>query len=295
MKGKKFKVFGLADHIVLDRSTKWRSGGAQHIFQKSDQELIPSGKFYLFYLVLFLTILVFLARIFTLTVISGSENKKLAEENRIRLVKIEAPRGRMLDRNNQVLVDSNLVYVLKKGAYEQEITEGQAQDLEKQGLAGENFEGSLGQIYRKVKRIYRIGEAGAHLLGYVSMPTEEDVEANQNISVNQSVGKLGIEENYNDFLTGKAGEKLIEVDALEKKVSILGSVDSVSGRNLHLTVDGDLQKFVFEALAKAANSVGTKRGAAVVSNPQTGEILALSSYPSFDPTDIGKSVANLDK
>ena len=133
----------------------------------------------------------------------------------------------------------------------------------------------------------------AHVLGYTSVVQGDEVKKGQ--SKVQAVGRLGLEQNYNDFLTGKPGGKLIEVDARERKVSILGERAAVGGRNIYSTIDLPLQKIAYELLAQHTQSVGTKKGAVVAQNPQTGEILALASSPSFDPEDIGKSVSDLEK
>lgn len=252
-------------------------------FSSEDSEILGERKFYVFYLVVFLISLLFLARLFILTVVDGEKNRALAENNRIRLVKTEAPRGNIFDRGGQPIANSQEIYTLVKDGKDREITGEQAKELEKLGLANENFEGELGQIKVEVVRHYPLSLAAAHVLGYTS---KGDIQAN---------GILGLEQAYNDFLTGKVGEKLVEVDARERKVSILGERREVLGRNIHSTIDAALQKVAYDALSKKVQSVNTKRGAVVIQNPQTGEILALASAPSFDPEDIGKYVADLDK
>src|SRR3989344_9541905 len=66
-----------------------------------DNDLLKSSQFYVFYLAAFLITLLFLARLFMLTVVEGQKNRTLAENNRIRLVEVEAPRGKILDRNRK--------------------------------------------------------------------------------------------------------------------------------------------------------------------------------------------------
>lgn len=262
-------------------------------FSSLDNDLLKSSQFYVFYLAAFLIALLFLARLFMLTVVEGQKNRLLAENNRIRLVEVEAPRGKILDRNGNILADSEEVYFLEKDGKLQPITSDQAKELQKLGLANENFPGELGEISVEIARRYPLSVNAAHVLGYTSVVQGDEVKKGQ--SRVQAVGRLGLEQNYNDFLTGKPGGKLIEVDARERKVSILGERAAVGGRNIYSTIDLSLQKVAYELLAGHAQGVGTKRGAVVIQNPQTGEILALVSVPSFNPEDIGKYVAEADK
>ena len=258
-----------------------------------DNDLLKSSQFYVFYLAAFLITLLFLARLFMLTVVEGQKNRTLAENNRIRLVEVEAPRGKILDRNGNILADSEEVYFLEKDGKLQQIISDQAKELQKLGLANENFSGELGKISVEIARRYPLSVDAAHVLGYTSVVQGDEVKKGQ--SRVQAVGRLGLEQNYNDFLTGKPGGKLIEVDSRERKVSILGERAAVGGRNIYSTIDLPLQKIAYELLAQHTQSVGTKKGAVVAQNPQTGEILALASSPSFDPEDIGKSVSDLEK
>lgn len=113
----------------------------------------------------------------------------------------------------------------------------------------------------ELSRDYLYGPILAHLLGYVDVDYQ---------------GVSGKELEYEEELRGEDGGELIEVDTEGKKIRQLGRQEPVSGENLHLTIDLSLQKKAYEAL-------GNQKGAVVVSQPQTGEILALVSKPSFDP------------
>ena len=240
----------------------------------SFDSLNPSSLFIL-RVAVFCALFISLARLFMLTVVNGEKYRSLAEENRVRLVTIEAARGKIFDRNGKLMADSLTNYFLKKGENVLSISYEQAQDLEKSGLAHEDFEGGLGKIFRSVTREYLLGSAAAHILGYTTGVGEE------------GAGRLGIEASYDNFLKGQAGKKLIEVDANERKVSILGSIDPEAGRDLTLTIDATLQKIVYEVLKKHAERVGSG-GTVILQNPSSGEVLALVSYPSFDPTDISR-------
>lgn len=250
---------------------------------------VPPGRILSFYVLTGLAAAFFLFGLFNLTVVKGEENRRLSDENRIRLVDIEQERGRILDRNGKVVADSERVYLLKKGSKFTKINKQQVNDLQNQGLASENFEGELGLIVSEVKRDYPQATASAHLIGYVSGPQEKDTDKGEQISPVEKIGRLGIEEYYDDFLRGKLGKKLVEVDSQEKKVTILGQEESKAGATLHLTLDSALQKTAFDALKKGIETAKVKKGAVIAQNPQSGEILALVSFPSFDPDNIQKS------
>lgn len=298
MRKTKFRLPWIGESIGQDTSKKsWNRQEeiGDSTFVDTSSLKMGTNRIYLFYLISFVILLIFLGRLFHLTVIAGSENRELSENNRIRLIEREAPRGIIYDRKGMILAKSEQVYFLEKDGKTREITKEQAEELEREGLASENFEGELGIIQQDVTREYLLKEAAAHVLGYASEIQEEDLQAGGFLSTVQSVGRLGIEQTYNSFLTGKIGKKLVEVDTFGKKVSILGEEDSTPGQDLHTTIDSELQKTVYIALKRQADLVGTKKGAAIVQNSQTGEILALVSVPSFDPEDIGKSVSNLEK
>lgn len=294
MKKPKPRLLGM-EYSITSGKRRWKFRDSDSAARFFDGGSFPPSVFYPFYVLVVLVLLVFIGRLFSLSVVHGAQNRELSEGNRIRLVQTEAPRGRILDRNGGVLAQSQTSYLLTKDGNSGSITNQQAQDLEKQGLAGENFKGDLGQIKQGVKRVYTLGDVTAHALGYTSVANSSDFENNPNLSKVNSVGRLGVEQAYDSFLQGKPGEKLVEVDATGNKISILGDVQPIAGRDIHITLDSNLQKIAFDALKKQADKIGTKKGAVIIQNPQTGEILALASVPSFDPFSIGKSVGDPDQ
>jgi penicillin-binding protein 2 len=118
-------------------------------------------------------------------------------------------------------------------------------------------------------REYYLGAAGAHVLGYVA---EGD---------NQLVGREGLEFSYDELLRGRPGSLLVETLADGSVVREIGRQEPVGGQDLITTLDKGLQQMGAKVLA------GSK-GAVVVSQPQTGEILALVSAPAFDPVLVTK-------
>lgn len=143
----------------------------------------------------------------------------------------------------------------------------------------------------KPVRWYVYGALAAHLLGYVGMPNDLDKLPdlkNFNFYEPDMEGKAQIELFFNEALKGQPGARILQRNV---KGVIEGEVkrrEPVQGNNVYLTIDARIQYFAEQAL----RAVG--RGAAVVVNPQNGDILAMASVPSYDPNVFIPSIANLD-
>jgi penicillin-binding protein 2 len=138
-------------------------------------------------------------------------------------------------------------------------------------------------------REYPHREIGAHLFGTVGEVTEEQLEDSRyrGVSLGDRVGQSGVEYSYDRFLRGENGKKRVQVNALGLKTRDLRETDSRQGRNLRLGIDLDVQRVGQQAL-------GTSRGAFVVMNAKTGEVVALGSSPSFDPNIFAKIIRERD-
>jgi penicillin-binding protein 2 len=137
-------------------------------------------------------------------------------------------------------------------------------------------------------REYPQGPAAAHILGYTGAITEENVGSyrDEGYQGNERVGVAGVESQYEQFLRGSPGRVEVEVDASGQPVG-RGVVDSVAprpGRNVELSIDLDTQRALEEALRTQVDLSGLAEGAAGVAlDPRTGEVLAIASYPTFNP------------
>ena len=139
-------------------------------------------------------------------------------------------------------------------------------------------------IQARLFRQYPLGETGAHLIGYVGRISARDREAMEdwdeerqsNYRGSDNIGKLGLEQAYEDELHGITGFQQVETSAGGRAVRQLGHRSSRPGNTLHLSVDIRLQHLV-ETL------FGERRGALVAIDPRSGEVLALVSKPGFDP------------
>lgn len=291
MKSEKFWLPGIDDTISAPSS--WRSKIGRNIGEFTE-DVSPLRSTSFFRIVIILIVIVFVGQLFYLMILNGEKNRVLADDNRIQLITEEAKRGKIIGSDGNILAQSRVLYFLTKGDTETLISQSQVQELEKLGLAGFNYEGELGKISKVISRKYPLGEASAHVLGYVSRASEEDLKADSTIKNIDWVGKAGVEDSYNSFLMGKNGQRIIEVDAQGRNVAILGDVASVDGRDIKLTIDSGLQKFAYDTLLSHAAKAKSNKGAVIVQKPQTGEILALVSLPSFNPEDIGAYAASGD-
>jgi penicillin-binding protein 2 len=121
----------------------------------------------------------------------------------------------------------------------------------------------------------------SHILGYVGDITRDELTMLYNRGYQQGdvIGKAGIERQYDELLRGREGRETRTVDVRGRRIAGQGAVNReppVMGKNLVLTIDRDIQTLVEKAL-------GNRMGSAVVMRPATGEILAMVSYPWYDP------------
>ena len=139
-------------------------------------------------------------------------------------------------------------------------------------------------IRARLFRSYPQGEAGSHLLGYIGRisPAEKrameewEDERLANYRGTTSIGKLGLEQSYEEVLHGIAGYEEVETSAAGRPVRRLKSQPAIPGQNLQLALDIRLQALVEDMF-------GERRGALVAIDPRNGEVLAFVSKPGFDP------------
>lgn len=138
---------------------------------------------------------------------------------------------------------------------------------------------------------------GSHFLGYVGAITEDEYNElrGKGYTPNDVIGKDGLEEQYDAYLRGKPGGEQIEVNAQGRLVRRLGPVEPVPGNSLVLSVDWRLQQLAETALREQLLATGKLRGrrmagAVVAIDPKDGGILAMASYPNFDPNDFTNGI-----
>ena len=166
------------------------------------------------------------------------------------------------------------------------------------------------QVSVEPARYYPNGHLTAHTLGYmgkISQPSEIQryLTERDDYSLNDSIGKTGIEQKFEEYLNGNDGTKRVEVDAYGNTVTVLEETKAVPGDNVYLTIDAHLQKVAEESLKHALEQIQVNgefqskwgnykykededlsyatSGAVVAIDIKTGEILAIASYPAYDP------------
>jgi len=137
-----------------------------------------------------------------------------------------------------------------------------------------------------VLRSYPHGSLGAHALGYTQPITEQEYKslAKKGYQIRDRIGRIGLEAAFESHLRGAWGGQMVEVNAMGEIQRILGDRPSKAGKDLHTTLDLDLQRAAEEVLKDKPG------GAIVALNPANGAILALASRPTFDPNFFSKSV-----
>jgi penicillin-binding protein 2 len=189
--------------------------------------------------------LIFIGKVWSLQVTQGNFYFTKSENNRLRNSLIFAKRGIIYDRNNIEL------------AWNVENTDEKAFGLRK----------------------YIPLDGFAHLLGYVKYPSKDKYGFYYSDVFD---GKDGVEKHYNVELSGKNGKRIVEVDALGEVQSENIIQSPKDGENLKLSIDSGLQAELYSEIKELAGRVGFTGGAAVFMNVETGEILAMTSYPEYN-------------
>ena len=286
------------------------------------EEKLPAVKLHLaqYYVALILAVLVI--GLWRLQIVGADGYRVLAEANRTRKVPVLAPRGRLFDREGRLLVDnypSVTCYLLREQVKDVTadlplIAQGlhipidqiQAtlrrfqtapkyqplplkQDItpdEQAFIAAHRDELPELETLDEQRRLYPRDGFAAHLIGYVGEISENDLNQSKYdlYSPGDVVGKSGVEATYDALLRGRDGSRDVIVNSHGKEIGQLGQEQAVSGQDLKLTIDLDIQMAAEKALEG-------KTGAIVAMDPHTGEILALASRPTFDPNQFSVRVS----
>lgn len=142
-------------------------------------------------------------------------------------------------------------------------------------VSGFNDISSKIQIVSSSRRIYHMRAALAHVTGYIGAPTRAMLREG-NVKSDDMVGIAGLEREYNSYLRGQDGVKILKHSGAGYYQEEMVKQHPVPGRNLVLTIDAGIQKGIYEAMRERV-------GAVVALRPATGEVLGMFSNPSFDP------------
>jgi penicillin-binding protein 2 len=260
-------------------------------------------------------------RLWQLQVVKGNYYAQVSVENRLRLEKIPSPRGIIRDRTGVALVRNapffsiallpEMVDQADLGAIAgflfmdlgelSDIVRRHEDPLEpiklRDGLIFQEMASIKARlsdypgliIHVEQTRYYPYGEVGAHLVGYLGKlgPTELKKEDFKNVPRQAFIGQWGIEKMFDSYLRGKPGRRVIEVDALGRRLRLIKEEPPERGNDLHLSIDLELQK-------AAEQAFDGNVGALVALKASTGEILAMVSRPSFDPNLFSRGITYQD-
>lgn len=254
------------------------------------------------------------AGLWRLQVLDVNNYRLLAEQNHIRKEPILAPRGKLFDRENRLVVDnypSVTCFLVREQSKNVDadlplIAKGLDLDLDQLRATLHRYRSQPGyqpvpikqdvtadeqafiaahhnelpelETIDEERRLYPRDGFAAHLIGYVGEVSEDDLN-NPRFAYYEPgdvVGKAGVEETYDELLRGKDGSREVIVDSHGREVGYFGIEHATSGQDLKLTIDNDLQR-------AAELALGDRNGAIVAMDPRNGEILAMVSRPSFDP------------
>lgn len=191
--------------------------------------------------------LIFFGKLFSLQVIHGSEYRERSDNNRIDQGLIIAERGVIYDRRGEMLAWNGTDYGEERGF----------------PLRAYTDRAGLGQ-----------------LLGYVSYPQKDN---NGFYYRTDYIGRTGLESVVEDVLHGKNGHQLVEVDASGNAISSLTFEQSRAGSSFTTSVDAEMSEAMYNIINNAVEKAGFRGGAGAIIDIETGEIIAMTSFPSFDP------------
>ena len=262
------------------------------------------------------------SRLAYLQLVQGAIHREKAENNRIRIMPKQPVRGNIFDRKGKVLGTTRLshsAYLWPMAQRQEDWPEKSSrlaqilgipqQDIqnrvEKAGYnspnliriargltpaqitALEEYREELDDIEVDIEtvRYYPNGKVASHVLGYTGELTPEELEKRkpEGYRMGDVVGKMGVESAFEPQLRGEWGGMQLEVDGAGRVMKILGQKVAKAGQDVTITLDLDVQKV-------AESALGQRKGGIVALDPRDGSVLAMVSYPGFDPNIFSKRI-----
>ncbi|MBI3316590.1 MAG: penicillin-binding protein 2 [Candidatus Omnitrophica bacterium] len=249
--------------------------------------------------------------LFHTQVVGGRRYRKLSEQNRIRLIPLESPRGRVFDRAGRLLATNRPSYNLVAtpeditpqvfsrlagllSVPEKEIRKRMSEPREYPFAPAVIAEDISRELVFKIEerksdlpgvriqisgiRYYPYEETGSHLIGYIGKvnPEEYKVLPRERFGMNSLIGRAGIEKLFDEKLRGWRGGRQIEVNALGEMIQLISEKPPEAGKDLRLSIDLEFQKEIMELIRG-------KHAAVAVMDLKTEGLIALASNPSYNP------------
>jgi penicillin-binding protein 2 len=293
-----------------------------------DEAQVSLARLRVFGLILLAMISGLAARLWVLQVLRGGNFHLQAASNRVRTVRAAAPRGAIEDATGKVLVTNEAQFTvflqptdLPKDEAEQDVFLGRFADvlgtnrehlkavIKKNNPGGNNpipiTEGASPKVLARIAenqrdlpgisaevepvRKYPYGAFAAHLLGYIGQLSEEQMAHPQTredivkrgYKPGDFIGQDGVEKQYDFLLNGVAGGDKYEIDARGRRQRAIGREEPIPGATLRLGLNMEVQRAAEKAL-------GNRKGAAVAIDPRDGRVIALASFPDFDPNKLAR-------
>lgn len=309
----------------------WRGGASVDDFLDAPDRAALTRRFSIgrVRLLVLLAVLVattWVGRLIHLQLVAGADYRDQAEYNRVRQELLPASRGILFDRHGRRLTANEPNFLVRltlkelppEPAARRHLITGLARtiDLEaavlEERLNHPNRQGSvlvaeglsketalrLATSYRETpgvsltvaaSRTYLLGPAASHLIGYLGKPTQP--ELNQGYAPTDTIGRSGLEAQYETVLKGRNGRREVERDSQNRTLRVIATEASIPGQNLRLTIDAELQTRLAEELDRMVRQLKAPGGAGIALDPRNGEILALVSSPHFDPNALTRGVS----
>jgi penicillin-binding protein 2 len=331
--------------------------------EEEELEVKPSWFIRVFGILVVIGFILLAYNLYQIQVVQGEDLTRAAEENRIRLVRTDAPRGVIYDANGKIIVRNDpqfnvsivpadlpeerqeeilqtlslmidapletvieaetadalgslpndvsrdFVSPVRRPGLRELVDEGRAIDPLTPVLVQTNIPRLIAfQLQERTTdypgvrvevapaRTYPEGELASHILGYLGAISREAFPEyeKRGYTQNDLVGASGLEAAYEDQLRGRAGSELAIVDANGNIIRSTAQEEAVPGNNLILSLDMELQKAVEDALKKGMAARNVEQGAAIVMNPNNGEILSMVSLPTFDNNLFARGIRPTD-
>ena len=261
------------------------------------------------------------AKLYQVQVSDGARYAMLAQTNRVSARLIAPPRGRLLDRNGAILANNKLNWRVlliaeqttdidatldnfsrivpladhERGRIDRELRRRRRfipimlreflswEDMSRIEVNAPDLPGILVDV--GTTRLYPLGPGMAHVVGYVAPPNDDDLAQDPMLALpGIRVGRAGIEKFRDEALRGRAGAVQLEVNAVGRVIRELDRQEGVPGQDITLAIDAGLQQDVVGML-------GDESASAVVMDCRNGEVLAMCTNPSFDPTLFNSGVS----
>lgn len=269
-----------------------------------------------------IVIVIVIVRVLYLGIWQGDFYKARAYVNANQIITLWAERGIIFDRFNKPLVENlpsfqlNLILTefLKNQEEQKKVLQAindiigllpeqiensiREVDLEKQNfivvakkltieqvIKLKNFNLKSLHIEENFERQYLDSKVYTHLIGYAGLVSKNDLLNNSELSLNDTIGKTGLEVYYDAKLRGQDGQKVNFRNAKGEIIEEKLVSEPATGNALYLTIDAEFQSYFYQRLKQGLDSLGRWAGVGLAINPQNGEILALVSLPSFDANE----------